>query len=106
VSPAYDAETIQVPSSPDPAVYVIEHEATAAGPLRTQETSEASEGRPDRAIDPVIDWESPWSLDVTVTVQVVVTPFQSMLDGEQRMEVEVSVVIVKLEAAKVELAPW
>ena len=105
MSPAYDAETDQVPSSPDAAAYETEQEAMASGPLKVQVVSKASPGSPFKVTRPVIDCESPLSSEVTVTVQVVIPPFQSIEDGLQLTLVEVPVAITKLEDDGVELDP-
>jgi hypothetical protein len=56
-------------------------------------------------VPPFIDWSSPWSFDVTVTVQVACPAFQSIDDGVQVMLVDVPVVTVKLDDEEVELDP-
>jgi hypothetical protein len=53
VSPVgYEAVTVQVPSSPGAAVYVIVQEATFSEPLRVQLVSAASLGRPEKVTVP------------------------------------------------------
>jgi hypothetical protein len=63
----------------------------------------ASDGKPVRVTVPVIDCESPLSSEVTMTVQVVDPPFQSMVDGVHAIEVEVPAVTRKFEDEVVEL---
>jgi hypothetical protein len=83
-------------------VYVTEQEAVAAGPARAQLVWVASDGRPVNVTVPVIGWLSPLSADVTVAVQVVDPPFQSMLDGVQVTVAAVGVLITRLPMPELE----